>query len=77
MSDAGFRFYVDISLEGGEDDLVADIGYRGDHIASAKRVSDEWVLTIYDHGGAGERHVPLDGMIRALQEASERLEQRS
>lgn len=66
------EFYVAIAAEADEDDLVADIVYDGDQVASAARVDDEWVLTIYA-GASRERSVPLAGMLRALQEAAERL----
>lgn len=66
-------FYVAIAAEADQNDLVADIVYGGDHVASATRVDGEWVLIVYDIGGEGRRQLPLAGILGAVQEAAERL----
>jgi hypothetical protein len=71
--EARSRFYVAIAAEPDADDLVAHIVLDGDQIARATRQDGAWVLTLYDCAGPGERRVPLDGLISALQEAVERL----
>lgn len=68
-------FYISIGSEVDEPDLVADVVYRGAHIASIRRDGERWSAIIFSPGGAEALRLPPRELANALQEAMDRLEQ--
>ena len=63
--------YISVSLEGDEDEPVADIVYRGVQWASLKLDGDTGVLTLY--AGDGRFDLPLEDALASVEEAKARL----
>lgn len=72
-SNSPSNFYVAISAEADEPDLVADIVFAGQQIADIRLVEGSWLVTLYDPFGAEGYRVPLDGLRDALDDAANRL----
>lgn len=69
-------FYVSVSAEADEQDLVADIVYLGQQVADVRRVEESWTVTLYDPFGAEGFSLPLEGLRTALDDAAQRLRAR-
>ena len=69
----GEGFYVSVSAEADEPDLVADIIFAGQQVADVRLGDAGWTVTIYDPFGAEGFRLPLDGLRAALADAAARL----
>jgi hypothetical protein len=54
------EFYVAVAAEVDEGQLVADIAYAGEEVASVRNVGGTWMVTLYVPVGADRADVPLD-----------------
>lgn len=67
-------FEVTVSGEANEDELIADVMYRGRGVADVRFVDERWVVTLYVPPGSDRLAVPLQGFRAALDDACRRLE---
>lgn len=68
------EFEVTVSGEVDEDELIADVIYRGRGVADVRHVEDRWVVTLYLPPSSDRFALPFQGFLQALAEARERLE---
>lgn len=68
------EFEVTVSGEVDEDELIADVIYRGRGVADVRHVEGRWVVTLYLPPSSDRFALPFLGLLRALAEARERLE---
>jgi hypothetical protein len=67
------EFEVTVSGEVDQDELIADVIYRGRGVADVRYVDEQWLITLYVPPGSDRRELPFQAFLRALEEAHERL----
>lgn len=68
------EFEVTVSAEVDEDELIADVIYRGCGVADVRHVEGSWVVTVYVPASSDRVTFPFQGFLASLEEARARLE---